>query len=144
MKFGREVVTDCLTREQMLEELSAFVAYFTERGVETCDVLFGWHWGIKYYPGKEWPTENVALSRLLAKVGEVEELGIGRLGDDDLYLKLPDLEFQFSHHSDVHIFFDSTSEDVEFFYSRWKQLGYNPAEWLKSLEGGPGTRVRMN
>ena len=145
MKRRREVLTYPLNKQQIHDELSHFVEYFSSKGLGSCSVLFGSGWGNDYYPGKIWPREDIPLADLVAKVRHVEASGIGALGTDDLFLELPEIEFLFCNDSDVHIFFDATNADVEFFYQRWKQLRYNPAEWLKDPEKrGPGTKVRMN
>ena len=126
------------------DELAFVVQYFVKKGVEKCGVLFGSAWGNDYYPTNEWFDEKVALSNLVEKVREVEASGIGKIGRDDLFVKISGLEFRFCNDSDVHIYFTEHSDEIEFFYSRWKALGYQPAEWLKNEEKGPGERVRFN
>lgn len=140
----REILTYPMSAEQLNDELSFMVEYFSNKGIETCSVLFGFAWGNDYHPGNEWFDEEMALKVLIQRVKEVEGSGIGSIGRDDLFVKLSGLEFRFCNDSDVHIYFTSHSEDIEFFYSRWKQLGYQPAEWLKNQEKGPGERVRFN
>lgn len=140
----REILTYPLSTDQMNDELSFMVEYFSNKGIETCSVLFGFAWGNEYYPGNEWSDEEIALKNLIQKVKEVEASGIGRIGRDDLFVKLSGLEFRFCNDSDLHIYFTSHSEDIEFYYTHWKQLGYQPAEWLKNQANGPGERVRFN
>lgn len=140
----REITTYPLTREQVQDELSFLVEYFTGKGIETCSVLFGFAWGNEYYPGKEWQAEDVRLEDLISKVSDVEASGIGILGGDDLRVDMPGLEFLFCHESDIHIRFSDPNDDIEFYYAHWKQLGYKPAEYLKNQKRGPGERVRFN
>lgn len=140
----REILTYPISRMQLNDELVFMVEYFSNKGVEKCSVLFGFAWGVEYYPGNEWNAEEIPISELIDKVHEVETSGIGTIGKDDLFVKVQGLEFRFCNDSDVHIYFSSPNDDVEFYYSRWKQLGYQPAEWLKTQEKGPGERVRFN
>ena len=140
----REILTYPISTDLVNEELSFMVEYFTKKGIEKCSVLFGYAWGIEYYPGKEWLEEDIELKKLIQKVKDVEVSGIGSIGKDDLFVKIAGLEFRFCNDSDVHIYFSKHSDDTEYFYSRWKQLGYQPAEWLKNQEEGPGERVRFN
>ncbi len=140
----REVLTTILERSQIDEELSFMVKYFSKKGIRTCKILFGFSWGLEYYPGKEWNDEEIQLANLSSKVQEVEKSGIGKLGRDDLFVKFPELEFRFCNDSDVHITFSETNDDIEYYYVRWKQLGYQPSEWLKNQKHGPGERVRFN
>lgn len=142
--MNREILTYPISQEQINEELSFMVEYFSKKGVDKCEVLFGFAWGNDYYPGSEWPDEEIGLDCLIKKVDEVEASGIGRLGRDDLFIKISGLEFRFCNDSDVHIYFQTANDDVEYFYTRWKEMGYQPAEWLKNQEKGPGERVRFN
>ena len=138
----RELLTDPLTGKQLREELHYFVEFYAAKGISSCSVLFGHAWGIKYYPTKDWLEEDVLLRSLLAKVEQVEASGLGRLGSDDLFLKLPGLEFLFCNDSDLHLIFAQADPDIEHFFQRWKRLGFRPAEWLKTERHGPGQKVR--
>jgi hypothetical protein len=141
----RKILTYPMERRQLQEELDFMVQYLTGKGVKTCEVLFGYAWGVDYYPGNEWLEEEIQLNKLAEKIREVEASGIGALGEDDLFIKMLGLEFQFCHESDVHIYFNEpNNNDIEFYYSRWKKLGYQPAEWIKNQTNAPGERVRFN
>lgn len=140
----REILTYPISTEQMNDELSFMVEYYSNRGIDKCNVLFGSAWGNDYYPGNEWFDEEIELENLIQKVEDVEVSGIGAIGRDDLFIKISGLEFRFCNDSDVHIYFSKHNDDIEFYYSRWKQLGYQPAEWLKNQGKGPGERVRFN
>ena len=141
----RQILTYPLDRDQMQRELDFLVEHFQQEGIESCKVLFGFAWGMEYYPGNEWTEEEIPLRTLAEKVREVEGTCAGALGRDDLFVELAGLQFQFCHDSDIHIHFhDEPGPDVEFFYSRWKQLGYQPAEWLKNQKHGPGERIRFD
>ena len=138
----REIVTRILDENQVREELRYLTEYFSKNGDESCDVLFGFAWGIDYYPGNEWPYETVKLQNLEAKILEVEQRNIGSLTNDDLFVKVGGIEFQFCHESDIHISFKKNNSEIEHFYQRWITKGFDPSEWLKDAPKGPGTRVR--
>jgi hypothetical protein len=138
----REVHTYPLSNVQLREELRHFVEFYSAKGIASCTVLFGFAWGNVYYPTKDWIDEQVPLSDLIAKVNKVEAGGFGRLGSDDLFVKLPGLEFLFCNDSDIHIAFSEPHPDIEYFFQRWKQLGFKPSEWLKTETYGPGQKVR--
>jgi hypothetical protein len=70
-------------KEFLQKELDYIVSYFTEKGIITCHILFGFAWGMNYYPGSEWLSENIALEELKNLVAKVENTGIGQLGQDD-------------------------------------------------------------
>jgi hypothetical protein len=140
----REILTYPMTVELLHNELSFVVGYFAERGHVTCNVVFGYAWGLEYYPDNEWDGEDIVLSDLESKINEVEVRGIGHFGKDDLFIEFPGLRFLFCNDSDIHIYFTESNPHVEFFYSRWRQLGYKPAESKKNNDHGPGKRVRSN
>ena len=140
----REILTYPITADELNDELAFVAQYFSKKGVENCSVLFGFAWGNEYYSTNEWFDEQIALSNLVEKVREVEASGIGKIGRDDLFVNIAGLEFRFCNDSDVHIYFTEHSDEIEYFYSRWKALGYQPAEWLKNEEKGPGERVRFD
>lgn len=141
----REILTHPLERKQLQEELVFMVQYFLVKEVSTCKVLFGFAWGNEYYTGNEWFEEEIQLDKLAEKVQEVEASGIGVLGKDDLFVKVSGLEFHFCNDSDIHIYFsEQNNSDIEFYYDRWKRLGYQPAEWIKNQKNVTGKRVRSN
>lgn len=141
--MARQILTCTLDRGRLETELAEVVRYFGEKGVELCRVLFGFAWGNEYYPGSEWNEEEIELAQLRQKVDEVEGRDLGSLGKDDLFVKLAGLEFQFCHECDVHIHFTEPNNiDVETFFARWQNVGYEPSEWVATQERGPGERVR--
>jgi len=135
------LLTYPLTSAQLRDELVFVVEHLQACGFSTCDVLFGYAWGNEYYDDNHWVSESLTLSFLIAKVAEVESRGIGCLGSDDLYLGFPTFQFLFCHDSDVHLYFSEDAPLVEFFYRRWEDLGYKPAEW-RSTKGTRKVRVR--
>ncbi|WP_444888113.1 hypothetical protein [Microbulbifer sp. JMSA008] len=138
----REILTYPLSKEQFWAEFRNFVEYFSKRGIKDCSVLFGFAWGIEYYPGNEWLPEMLSLEELETKITELEARGLGEFGNNDVFVEVVDLEFRFCNDSDIHVGFNKTNPLVEYFYSRWEELGYSPAEWLKNQSSGPGEFVR--
>jgi len=137
----RELLTYPLSDAKLRAELAFTLTHLRESGFADCKVLFGYAWGLEYYRDDQWVSESLPLGSVLAKVAEVEGRGIGRVGADDLYLEFPSFSFLFCHDSDVHLRFTEDAPLVEFYFSRWEQLGYKPAEW-RTNEGGAKVRVR--
>lgn len=140
----REILTYPLTDTQFREEFAFLVQYFTSKRYTSCSLIFGWAWNTEYYGANDYEKEEVPLSGLESKVAAVEASGIGVLGNDNLYISLAGLHFRFCDDSDIHMTFDVSNDDVEFFYSRWRRLGYRPAQWLKTQSKGPGECERFN
>ena len=138
----REILTYPLTKEQFWTEFRHFVEYFRNLGICDCSVLFGFAWGNEYYPSSEWTPEIMPLEKLEEKILEIERRGIGEFGYNDVFIELADVEFRFCNDTDIHIKFDAHEKLIEDFYSRWKMMGYSPAEWIKNQKNGPGELVR--
>ncbi len=141
----REILTHILNKEQLYIELEFIVKYFIKKNIHYCEILFGFAWGMEYHPSDEWNNEKIKFKNLIEKVHEVETTNIGSLGKDDLFIKITSIEFRFCNDSDIHIYFSEENNcDVEYFYLRWKKLGYEPSEWIKNQKNTPGERVRLN
>jgi hypothetical protein len=137
----RELFTYPLEDIALRAELAFTLEHLRECGFAECKVLFGYAWGMEYYPDDQWVSEALPIASVLAKVAEVEGRGIGRLGSDDLDLEFPSFSFLFCNDSDVHLRFSEDGPLIEFFFSRWGRLGYKPAEW-RTTQGGQKVKVR--
>lgn len=142
----REILTHPITAGQLREELEFFAQYFRNLGLEDCEALFGFAWGNKYYPTAEWKAVRLPLQSLVDEVQRVETAKLGALGSDDLFVSLPalNLEFHFCNDSDLHLSFPEPTDITEYFYQRWKERGFSPAEWHNTAEGQPSERLRIN
>jgi len=137
----KEVVTHTITHTQIRKELKFFVDYFTGNDFKTCQVLFGYAWGLEYYPGKEWEYEELELQKLLSKIQELEKEKLGEIGFDDIFVQINDLEFRFCHDMDIHLSFNEVTADVEYFFSHWKDSGFEPTVWKHENKHTPGKRL---
>ncbi len=126
-----QIFTKVLTPDELRTEFEFCIRYLQELGHSRASVLFGWSWGNEYYPTGEWQSEKIELEKLSTKVQEVEDSGIGRFGDNDLFVEVEGLLFTFCHESDVHMEYEVGSEITEILLKRWSKLGYSPTEYLK-------------
>src|SRR5262249_36022594 len=104
----QEFAIHSVSDDVLAAELAHFVDYFLEQGHTGCAVLFGWHWGMDYYPTSHWDWLDIALDELQSEVQKVQDTDIGRIGGDDLHIRIPAVacEFCFCHHSGIHISFE--------------------------------------
>ena len=121
-----ELITCPLSAPQLAEELTWLVEIFSRRGIESCDVLFGYAWGNEYYLTAQWEYECVAIDQVAVAVSAVEIRGLGRLGQDDLWLRVadPQVEYRFCNDSDLHLAFSEANWLVDLTRARWQQKGY--------------------
>lgn len=131
----REIVTQPISLELFWDEFRYCIDYFLAAGHTHADVLFGYEWGIHYYSTAQWQAETFELSQLEQKIRALEALATRDnqlFGRNDVFIEVDDLTWQFCHHTDVHLGFNNAIPVVEHFYARWKELGFEPAEWLTS------------
>ena len=106
----REILTNPLSKEQFWAEFRHFVAYFLNMGISECSVLFGFAWGIEYYPGKDWIPETIPLEELEARNSRIWKDVASVSSDTTISLSsLPRLNSAFANDTDIHIVFESTS-----------------------------------
>lgn len=117
-----------ISRAEMQAELSYFVDYFTNAGFFGCKIYLGFAWMLDYYAGDVPTKEHILLAKLETKVRHLENADFGHLGADELFVDVADVSFRFCDESDIHIYFDELTPNVEHFVSRWQSLGYQPNE----------------
>lgn len=146
MDYERQILTYPLNERQIKEELQFFCDYLQENNYLSCEVLFGFAWGTEFYGNQDWDYISIPTKNLIEQVSQLKQKGMGSLGRDDLCVRVAELpyEFQFCHESDIHISFNRSGAFIEFFYERWKILGYSPAEWENSEGGKSSIRLRVN
>jgi hypothetical protein len=142
----REILTYPLEPAQIKQELQFLAEQLHNFGCSECDILLGFEWGMAYYGTNPATYERIATDALVAKIVAAEETGLGRLGQDDLYVRIieHEIEFRFCNDCDIHLTFEPPSVLAESFYQRWKSQGFSPAEWVKVPGAAATERIRFN
>lgn len=130
--MAREILTHPISREEIWVELRHFVSYFIGQGYSDCATSLGFAWVIDYYDGEPPGEERIALTKLETKVRHLELADFGRLGSDELYADIADITFRFCDECDLHMYFKNYTPHVEYFESRWRNMGFQPKEHPKS------------
>jgi hypothetical protein len=132
----REILTHPIPQPAMWEELNFLIHKLEDLGHRDCQVTFGFAWANDFYPNDKWEEITLTGIKLVAAVRKLEGSSAGKLGSDDLFIRVPPLgvKFQFCNDSDIHIWFEEPNEFTELFYTRWRDRGYTPAEWIKTKE----------
>ncbi|MFZ7127655.1 MAG: hypothetical protein ACOWWM_15975 [Desulfobacterales bacterium] len=125
--MNREIVTDPLAVEDLWSDLRETIALLRQTGVKTVFLLFGYSWGRFIYEGP-WEDIPVEVDDVEPLVSEYEAKGFGKIGDDNLYLTVPEhhMKLQYSHETDIHISYSSAhpSALVEASIERWTGSGW--------------------
>ena len=123
----REIFGIPKSEAELREDLSWFLATVAECG--DLEAMFGFAWGNYRYSG-EWQWESLAPSAILSELAAYESVGDGRLGGDDLHLRVPSLgcERLYCHHADVHFTVDESSELFRLQQQRWRERGWDVRE----------------
>lgn len=108
------------------EDFEKFVTQLESTPSETVYVVFGFAWGNEVYK-HDWLELALTGNELRTRVAEAEAEGLGAIGSDDLYIKIPVLgvERLYCHEADIHV----TSADPEHPYvsaerQRWLDRGW--------------------
>ncbi|MDB5345302.1 MAG: hypothetical protein JWP89_3679 [Schlesneria sp.] len=111
-------------------ELRFMIQYFLKLGQTECDLVFGWHWGVNYPPGRPWGINLTSLSDVEAAIGQPELAGLGKLGHDDVQILYPllHLDFQFCHHCGIHLTFVTEDQVSRDFFKQWSDAELGPIE----------------
>lgn len=136
-----EIITDPLQGRDLKCDLEVNLAHLKTLGVGQVSLLFGFSWGKHIYAG-QWKELPVSPDQVMAQVSGAENLGFGRLGDDNLYLAVEkyNLRLQYSHEADIHLSFGTPNRLVHDILDRWtamQWLCYNTSKALTKVMGRP-------
>lgn len=112
--------------EAVRRDFDEFLAHIESTPSKTVAVVFGFAWGNEIYE-RDWLELNLTGRELRVRVAEAEASGLGKIGSDDLYIKLPDLgiERQYCHEADIHVTAAEPSHPyVQAERQRWIDLGW--------------------
>jgi hypothetical protein len=93
----------------LLDFIRFLVAELHSRGVELVEVFYGWAWALEVF---DWESRIIPVDRLEPEIREVEALGVGSIGDDDLEVVVAEEGFKATlcHESDIHVELDPKSD----------------------------------
>lgn len=121
-----EIITDPLQGTDLRHDLEVNLARMKALGVTGIWLFFGFSWGNHIYE-TQWKELPVSTDQAQALVHRAEKLGLGRLGDDNLYITVEkfDLRLQYSHEADIHLSFGAPNRLVHDILDRWRDM-----QWL--------------
>ena len=118
--MNTEIVTDPLSVEDLWSDLRSNIQLLTKMQITRVNCLFGYSWGNLIYSG-HWHDIPIALNEIEDLILRYQRKEYGLLGDDNLYISVPDLEVQLSYtyETDIHLAYASINRFVEQVKNRW-------------------------
>jgi hypothetical protein len=112
MRFNTTVLIQPFDRAHSLSLIDFLSKVLPDFGITEIDVLYGWAWGNEIF---NWETRTIALGSLNAEIEHVEMQGFGKIGDDDLVIKINShhLEITLCHETDLHVKYDVLTPLIE-------------------------------
>ena len=132
-----EIVTNTLSREQILDQMRQVIDFLVSEGIEKVWVQYGW--GCEIRTQDLWQSTMIDLSGLERFVCEAEQRAIYRVGHGDLIVgnEVADFELLFCHESDIHF----KSRDfalIEKMKTLWKEANLTV---MRKISNGEWTQV---
>lgn len=114
------IVTDPLSVEDLWFDLRSNIQLLNKMQITSVDCLFGYSWGNFIYSGN-WHDTPIVLDELEDLILQYQKKGYGQLGDDNLYISIPDLEVKLSYtyETDIHLSYGKINHFVEQVKNRW-------------------------
>lgn len=99
--------------EEFREQLGSFVDFLVKEDIPRISVVFGFAWGNELGDG-QWSPEIIESVRLLDRIREVEDSGVGKFGDDEIIIEVPgdSVNVTFCHERDIHLKYTESTELV--------------------------------
>lgn len=92
------------SKDAMRADFDEFVTQLEFDPEHRITVVFGFAWGNSIYEG-DWLDLELSGSELRERVAAAEASKLGKIGDDDLFIRLPSLGIErlYCHEADIHI-----------------------------------------
>ena len=122
----REVITDPLDAADLWADLRENLWLIQRMGIQQIRLFFGYSWGEHIYEDR-WVEIPIHPAQAQQRVIEAEQERYGSVGDDNFYIRIPDIEVrvEYSYESDIHLSYAEENSFVKTVLARW-----NANEWM--------------
>jgi hypothetical protein len=126
--MNKEIVTDPLSGEDLWIDLRKNIVFLEEIGITRVFLFFGFSWGDDVNE-EEWKEIAVPTNEVAEMIVDCEAKGYGTLGDDNLYVGIPELDvkLQYSYETDIHLSYSEKNAFVDQVLARWASEGWKMA-----------------
>lgn len=121
-----EAVTDPLSIDDLWDDLHHNIQLLAQMKISRTFCFFGFSWGKHIYEGK-WDDIPVERDQITPLIRKYEKLEYGRLGDDNIYITIPELDAKvsYTHEVDIHLSYSTVNPFVRQILDRWES-----EQWL--------------
>lgn len=125
-------------------EFSQFLTKARDKKWNKLSVMFGFAWA-NYIYDTEWIEQTFTPDELEAKVQSIELNDDGKIGDDDLYITIPNIgvHYTFCHENDIHLEGSTNSKYILAEKNRYQSLGWQVYERY-NIDGNKGELTLIN
>lgn len=123
--MNKEVTTDPLTADDLRLDLRQNIDWLRQSGITEVLLFFGYSWGNAIYEG-QWEDIPTAVTAVQTMVTDAENKAFGYLGNDNLYITVPELKAKllYGYETDIHLSYADKNDFVEAVVNRWKESGW--------------------
>lgn len=122
----REVVTDPLDAADLWADLRENLRLIQQMGLTQIRLFFGYSWGKHIYAGR-WVEMPIHPAQAEQRIIDAEQHQYGRVGDDNFYIRIPDIEvrLEYTYETDIHLSYAEENAFVKTVLQRW-----STSEWM--------------
>lgn len=122
----REVVTDPLDAADLWADLRENLRLIQQMGLEQVRLFFGYSWGKHIYAGR-WVEMPIHPAQVEQRIIDAEQHQYGSVGDDNFYIRIPDMEvrLEYTYETDIHLSYAEENAFVKTVLQRW-----STNEWM--------------
>jgi hypothetical protein len=122
----REIITDPLDAADLWADLNENLRLIRQMGIEDVRLFFGYSWGKHIYEGR-WVEISIHPAQVEQRIVDAERKQYGSVGDDNFYVRIPDIEVrvEYTYESDIHLSYADENAFVKTVLGRW-----NANDWM--------------
>jgi hypothetical protein len=126
----REVITDPLDAADLWADLRENLRLMQQMGIEEIRLFFGYSWGKHFYEDR-WVEIPIPPAQVAQRIIDAERKQYGSVGDDNFYVRIPDIEvrLEYTYETDIHLSYTEENPFVVLVLERW-----SANEWLMELK----------
>ena len=122
----REVITDPLDVADLWADLRENLRLIQQMGIKQVRLFFGYSWGEHIYENR-WVEFPIHPAHVEQRILEAERKQYGSVGDDNFYVRIPDIEVrvEYTYETDIHLSYAEENSFVTTVLERW-----SANEWM--------------